>query len=243
MPTFGRLSLIAIADGWGEKTNILHIKDGSITVTAWDLTGFKENEIVIKKRLQEVETAKNLLTENLATGNFINVQLHVLDGANKNFRFDGVGSVINEAEPYGGLVYGYHDSVVAIWVPHKRESEESAAVFMLRKIWGWNFKEQMTNDVDIVLTVMDVLVPICLLEVNTSTTHIDSSFQYESYNNSFLEFAYGDEITLTCKRGYKVLDPTVKMMCNPEHNGTWSRTFTSICRVHCSQKLFVRILL
>lgn len=83
----------------------------------------------------------------------------MLDGANKNFRFDGVGSVMNEAEPYGGLVYGYNDSVVAIWLPqpHKRESNESAAVFMLGRIWGWNFKAQMTNNVDIVLTVMDVL--------------------------------------------------------------------------------------
>ncbi|XP_065933984.1 uncharacterized protein [Magallana gigas] len=140
---------------------------------------------------------------------------------------------MNEAEPYGGLVYGYNDSMVAIWLPQplKRESNESAAVFMLGRIWGWNFKTQMTNNVDIVLTVMDVLVPICLLEVNTSTTHIDSSFQYESYNNSVLKFAYGDEITLTCKRGYKVLDPTVRIMCNPEHNGAWSRTFTFICRV------------
>ncbi|XP_052717511.1 uncharacterized protein LOC128189792 [Crassostrea angulata] len=225
-------SLIAIADGWGEKANFLNIKYGSITVTAWDLTGLKKNEIVIRKRLQEVETANYLLTENLATGNFINVQLHVLDGANKNFRFDGVGSVMNEAEPYGGLVYGYNDSVVAMWVPqpHKRESNESAAVFMLGRIWGWNFKAQMTNNVDIVLTVMAMLVPICLLEVNTSTTHIDSSFQYENYNNSVLKFAYGDEITLTCKLGYKPLDPTVKMTCNPEHNGTWSRTLTFICR-------------
>lgn len=115
-------------------------------------------------------------------------------------------------------------------------------------------------------------MPICLLEVNTSTTRIDSSFQYEIYNNSVLKFAYGDEITLTCKRGYKALDPTVNMTCNPEHNGTWSRTLPSICRgtciywyslhtlakydrkrsdfyslsclnFHCSQKLFVRILL
>lgn len=67
--------MIAIADGWGENTNFLHIKDGSITVTAWDLTGFKKNEIVIRKHLQEVETANHLLTENLATGNFINVQV------------------------------------------------------------------------------------------------------------------------------------------------------------------------
>lgn len=67
--------MISIADGWGENTNFLNIKDGSITVTAWDLTGFKENETVIRKRLQEVETAKYLLTENLATGNLINVQV------------------------------------------------------------------------------------------------------------------------------------------------------------------------
>lgn len=67
--------MIAIADGWGEKANFLNIKYGSITVTAWDLTGLKKNEIVIRKRLQEVETANYLLTENLATGNFINVQV------------------------------------------------------------------------------------------------------------------------------------------------------------------------
>lgn len=83
----------------------------------------------------------------------------MLDGANKNFRFDCVGSVMNEAAPYGGLVYGYNDSMVAIWVPHpnKRESTESAAVFMLGGIWGWNFKKQMTNNVEIVLTIMDMM--------------------------------------------------------------------------------------
>lgn len=68
--------MISVADGWGEKSkNFLLIKDGSITVTAWDLTGLKENEIVIRKRLQDVETAKYMITENLATGNFINVQV------------------------------------------------------------------------------------------------------------------------------------------------------------------------
>lgn len=83
----------------------------------------------------------------------------MLDGANKDFRFNGVGSVMNEVEPYGGLVYGYNDSMVAIWVPHPdtRRSQQSAAVFMLGRIWGWNFKEQMTNNVDVVVTVMDVM--------------------------------------------------------------------------------------
>lgn len=83
--------MIAIADGWGENTNFLNIKDGSITVTAWDLTGFKENEIVLRKILQEVETAKYLLTENLATGNLINVQviyLHYTYYLNMNKRSD-----------------------------------------------------------------------------------------------------------------------------------------------------------
>lgn len=69
------LSLIAIADGWGEMNNFLSIQDGSITVTAWDLRGFKENEIVKRKSLQEVETAKYMITEKLASGNLINVQV------------------------------------------------------------------------------------------------------------------------------------------------------------------------
>lgn len=88
------------------------------------------------------------------------MKLHVLDGANRGFRFDGVGSVMNEAEPYGGLVYGYNDSMVAIWVPHLGNGiiEESiVAVFMLGKSWGSGFNKQMTNNVDIVIKVMDML--------------------------------------------------------------------------------------
>lgn len=76
-------------------------------------------------------------------------------------------------------------------------------------------------------------MPICLLEVNTSTTHILSPFQYEIYNTSVLKFAYGDEIKLTCKPGYKASEPTVKMLCKPDHNGTWSRKLPSICRGTC----------
>lgn len=88
------------------------------------------------------------------------MKLHVLDGENKGVRFDGVGSVMNEAPPYGGLVYGYNDSLVAIWVPNLGNGifgESRSAVFMLGKSWGSGFNEQMTKDVDIVIKVMDML--------------------------------------------------------------------------------------
>lgn len=82
----------------------------------------------------------------------------MLEGANKGFRFDGVGSVMNEAPPYGGLVYGYNDSMVAIWVPTSlKRNSGNAAVFMLGRIWGSGFNEQMTNNVTIVIKVMDML--------------------------------------------------------------------------------------
>ena len=80
------------------------------------------------------------------------------NGTSRGFRFDGVGSVMNEAEPYGGLVYGYNDSVVAIWVPTSlKRNSGNAAVFMLGRIWGSGFNEQMTNNVTIVIKVMDML--------------------------------------------------------------------------------------
>ena len=82
----------------------------------------------------------------------------MLEGANKNFRFDGIGSVMNEWGPFGGLVYGYNDSTVAIWIPRPDIRDGiTAAVFMIGKSWGWGFKTQMTNNIKIIITVRNIM--------------------------------------------------------------------------------------
>lgn len=55
-------------------------------------------------------------------------------------------------------MYGYNDSMVAIWVPTSfKRSNGKAAVFMLGQVWGWAFKAQATNNVDIVVKATDIL--------------------------------------------------------------------------------------
>ena len=82
----------------------------------------------------------------------------MLEGENKYFRFDGIGSVMNKGAPFGGLVYGYNDSTVAIWIPHPDKRDmNTAAVFMIGKSWGWGFKSQMTNNIKIIITIRNVM--------------------------------------------------------------------------------------
>uniref|UniRef100_K1Q4H9 Limulus clotting factor C n=1 Tax=Magallana gigas TaxID=29159 RepID=K1Q4H9_MAGGI len=229
-------SLIAVADGWGEKDFELLIRDGFLTVTAWDLKEFRRNERVVIKHLKDVEADNFQIMANLASYNLINIQLHVLDGANRGFRFDGVGSVMNEAEPYGGLVYGYNDSMVAIWVPHLGNGiieESKVAVFMLGKSWGSGFNKQMTNNVDIVIKVMDMLVPTCLLEVGSLKTRRLESSNHDKYNDSTLKFSVGDQITLTCKTGLYSSEQNVTMACAHRNNGSWDRHLPEECYKLC----------
>lgn len=65
-------------------------------------------------------------------------------------------------------------------------------------------------------------MPVCLLEVNTTTTSLVASFRYDKINDSVLKFAVGDEITMHCNYGYKAVHPNFTMVCKDENNGSWS---------------------
>jgi hypothetical protein len=65
---------------------------------------------------------------------------------------------MNEDFPYGGLVYGYHDSAAVIWVPHTLDGNSSnSAVFLVDGVWGNGYQHQGTNQIDILTSVMSVL--------------------------------------------------------------------------------------
>lgn len=64
---------------------------------------------------------------------------------------------MNEEFPYGGVVYGYNDSVAAIWVPETFDGNASnSAVFLVGGVWGDGYQDQGTNQVDILISVMSV---------------------------------------------------------------------------------------
>lgn len=66
------------------------------------------------------------------------------------------------------------------------------------------------------------LVPVCLLEVNTTTTILVASFRYDRINDSVLKFVVGDKIIMHCNYGYKALHQNLTMVCKDENNGSWS---------------------
>ncbi|XP_062586421.1 uncharacterized protein LOC134248017 [Saccostrea cucullata] len=159
-------------------------------------------------------------------GNQEKLIMEVRDGPNKNFRFDGIGSVMTESAPYGGLIYGYNDTSVAFWIPHpyKRKMKE-AAIFMMGEMWGWGYRKQMTDNVDILISVHDIAVPICVyrpyIDIEVSVIK-----KYNKCNESI--YALGDEIHLQCMPGYRYLSGNTTLTCNDA--GHWNGEIL-ICEV------------
>ncbi|XP_061188815.1 uncharacterized protein LOC133196989, partial [Saccostrea echinata] len=146
------VQLWSVADGWG-KEGFSKESAGNITVFVWNSSS---NARRITKRLNLTylqNEGYSISMANLAPEEFLLVQVHVLEGPNENFRFDGVGSVMNERDPYGGLVYGYNDTTLGIWIPHPTMRKQgAAAVFILGETWGWGYRSQRTDEVDIIIT-------------------------------------------------------------------------------------------
>ncbi|XP_062571253.1 uncharacterized protein LOC134233297 [Saccostrea cucullata] len=157
---YNAAKLFSVADGWG-KRGFKQESTGNITVFVWKLTTSPQQ---ITKRLKLADLQNHgyslSMPKTLTSEEFLLVQVEVLEGPNKNFRFDGVGSVMNERDPYGGLVYGYNDTTLGIWIPHPNKiNQRGTAVFLLGEIWGWGYKSQMTDEVDIIIT--SVIKPGC----------------------------------------------------------------------------------
>ncbi|XP_061188816.1 uncharacterized protein LOC133196990 [Saccostrea echinata] len=207
------LGLLCVADGWGGGRFLSDT--GSIIIKTWDL-----GTSIERFQISDLETKDYILpyqyTRTLSP--ILSAQIEVKDGPNKNYRFDGVGSVMTEFVPYGGLVYGYSETSVAFWVPHlnKRKINE-AAIFMMGEMWGWGYKEQMTNNVDIIISVHNAKVPICIYRPETNIK-VSVIKKYNNYNESI--YARGDEIHLQCMMGYRYLAGNTTLTCTEA--GDWN---------------------
>ncbi|XP_048744184.2 uncharacterized protein LOC125657564 [Ostrea edulis] len=145
-------------DGWGTK-GMGPTLTGNITIFAWDLSKIAQRitKTLNLTYLQQIDY--RIPVFNVTPDAFISVQVEVLEGPNKNFRFDGLGSVMTEVEPYGGLVYAYNEveATVGIWIPHPNKLKpKKVAVFMLGMNWGWGFKQQMTDNVNIIISSVTI---------------------------------------------------------------------------------------
>ena len=82
--------------------------------------------------------------------------MEALDGVNAGFRFHGMGAGQTSGllptktnEAYGGVVYGYNDVMVRIWLPILSHGH----LVMVGDGWGNGEKEQKSNSVKLVVTV------------------------------------------------------------------------------------------
>ena len=82
--------------------------------------------------------------------------MEALDGVNAGFRFHGMGAGQTSGllptktnEAYGGVVYGYNDVMVRIWLPILSHGH----LVMVGDGWGNGEKEQKSNSVKLLVTV------------------------------------------------------------------------------------------
>ncbi|XP_062597041.1 uncharacterized protein LOC134258491 [Saccostrea cucullata] len=146
------LGLLCVSDGWGLRA--FFSNTGSITIKAWDF-----GTSIERYKISDLDISAYILPYPYTTtaSHVLSVQMEVRDGPNKNFRFDGVGSVMTESALYGGLVYGYNDTSVAFWIPHPyRRRMKEAAISMMGEMWGWGYRKQITDNVDILISVHDI---------------------------------------------------------------------------------------
>lgn len=67
---------------------------------------------------------------------------------------------------------------------------------------------------------MSVLVPICLLDFDLSTTIINITSKYERHNASV--FAVGDTLSLQCLPGYRSVEVNSTTTCESHSGGSWN---------------------
>ncbi|XP_048753660.2 uncharacterized protein LOC125664905 [Ostrea edulis] len=224
----GKATLLSIMDGWGESNQNVKAKRGSMTVRLWNFPATsvhsRRDPLQVLPGLKYVLQLPSPLWEK----QFMSLQIEVQNGKNRNFRFNGLGSVMNEEFPYGGVVYGYNDSVAAIWVPETFDGNASnSAVFLVGGVWGDGYQDQRTNQVDILISVMSVYVPVCILN-HSLGLQITVTKKYARSNETM--FTYGDEIFLQCVSGYRQRTGNQSLLCTEA--GTWNASVLE-CEEQC----------
>ena len=87
--------------------------------------------------------------------NFNRIPFHVRvyavakGGGNAGFRFEGTGVCQNDGRakgPFGGIIYGYNDKAIRIWVP-----SQHGAIAYVGKGWGGNLYPQNSTKAEVVV--------------------------------------------------------------------------------------------
>jgi hypothetical protein len=77
----------------------------------------------------------------------VQVQVLAVDGLNKGFVFEGLGSAMSDDEndDYGGLVFAYNESVVRLWAPSQKDGTDKGRLLFVGDGWGNEKNVQMST--------------------------------------------------------------------------------------------------
>jgi hypothetical protein len=76
-----------------------------------------------------------------------------LNGSNAAFAFEGLGSAQSDDDNsfYGGVVYGFNENNVRIWVPSKNDGNSNGYVIWVKDGWGGEINTEKSFSADIVI--------------------------------------------------------------------------------------------
>ena len=75
-------------------------------------------------------------------------QVLAVDGLNKGFVFEGLGSAMSDDEndDYGGVVFAYNESLVRLWAPSQNDGTDRGRILFVGDGWGSERNVQMSTN-------------------------------------------------------------------------------------------------
>lgn len=158
---FGKL--FGVDDGWGVTgTHYGQARSGLVEMYAWCSIGKirykKAFRIGAGVNSEALEQPLAVPLVEWAQDGFLSVTVKVIDGDNKGFYFDGIGAAthlvtnLGQRCSYGGLVYGYSDTLLRVWRP---DTDQGAIVCIPEK-FGTGKHVQAAKNVDVHIAVWNI---------------------------------------------------------------------------------------
>ena len=146
---------VGVEDGWGGEVNVQLSRSASVRVLAWRNSpdGSPDYKTVWTRMSSQAGSSsykefKHGLTSYPAV---CRVLTKAVDGTNKDFIFEAVGFATSDddADQYGGLVFGYNSSSVRLWAPDGNNRGSNGRIIFVTDGWGGETNTQSSNNADV----------------------------------------------------------------------------------------------
>ena len=165
---------IGVKDGWGGEVNTQLSRSASVRVLAWKNSPDGPADYqTVWTRMQSQAGKASFKEYNHSLNGYpavCRVLSKAVDGNNNDFIFEAVGypTSDDDADDYGGLVFGYNTSSVRLWAPDANNRGSHGRIVFVADGWGGETNSQSSNNADVMVQAW-----------SSSNTRVRSPF-YES---------------------------------------------------------------